>query len=147
MKYAIAIILLLTTHTANAEFSIAGGVDLVHDAGRPYAEVRYFGEDWKHWSAWLGTDRSIGAEVYTTVYGLELGLGIENAKGDNTVVSTPWAYQIRFEYPINESWAVGVKHRSNCKMVCDNKLLDWVPHGEDKDFNHGFNFLYLRHRF
>jgi hypothetical protein len=148
MKHAIILALLLTASTtANAEISIAGGVDIAHDAGKPYAEIRYFGEEWRWWSAWIGTDRSIGAEVYTTIYDLEIGLGIENAKSGGEIVSTPWAYQIRFEYPINEKWGIGLKHRSNCKAVCNNDFLDWIPHGDKEDWNHGNNFLYIRHRF
>lgn len=152
MKYAIALILISLTTTANAEVTAAVGVDLVHDRGHPYAEIRYFGEDWEHWSVWLGTDRSVGAELYTTadwlgLPKLQLGLGVENAKGGNHIVSTPWAYQIRFEYEINEKWDVGLKHRSNCKKICNNSVLDWIPHGEAEDWNHGYNFLYLRHRF
>ena len=150
MKRAIVLLLLLTSSIANAEFTIAGGVDIQHDRGHPYAEVRYFGEEWRHWSAWVGTDRMVGAELYTTIFGIQFGLGYEYANekaGDNRIVSTPWAYQVRFEYSINDRWDIGLKHRSNCKMICDNELLDWLPHGEDEDWNYGYNFLYLRHRF
>lgn len=147
MKYAIALALLLTSSIANAEFSIAGGFDIQHDQGRPYAEVRYFGEDWRHWSAYVGTDNTVGIELYTSLFGIELGWGVEYANSGDQIVSTPLAYQLRFEYPINDTWDVGLKHRSNCKKVCNNDLLDWVPHGEQDSWNNGYNFLYLRHRF
>lgn len=153
MKHAIAITLLFfLSPIANAEFSIAGGFDIQHDAGRPYAEVRYFGEDWEHWSAWIGTDSSIGIELYTTadwigLPKLQLGIGPEYAAPGNRIVSTPWAYQIRFEYKLTEQWDIGIKHRSNCKAICNNKYLEWIPHGEKEDWNHGYNFLYARFRF
>jgi hypothetical protein len=141
-------LLLLPLYT-HAEFSIASGVDVDHDAGKTYTEVRYFGEDWKHWSTYVGTNNTIGADVYFTVYDkVQLALGVEYANKVSDVVSTNGAYQLRIEYLITNTWSVGVKHRSNCRTLCNKySELKWLPHGDIHTTNYGFNFLFVRYKF
>jgi hypothetical protein len=148
MKHAIALALLLTSSIANAEFSIAGGADFWHDQGRPFIEIRYFGEEWRHWSAYVGNENTIGLELYTTIYGFELGMGIEHANAHTDIVDTTWAYGLRIERQFSKSdWSYGFKHRSNCRTVCDNDVMKAFRIGSDDSQNAGFNALFLRYRF
>jgi len=148
MKYILALLLLLLTNAANAEFSIAGGADIHNDLGRPWVELRYFGEKFRHWSAYIDNEKTIGVEGYITLFDkLDIGLGIEHSEAHSEIVDTEWAYGLRIEYHLNSKWDVGVKHRSNCRTVCDNDAMRFFRLGDDNSMNAGFNYLYLRHRF
>lgn len=153
MKHLAAITLLLLSFSARAEFTIAGGFDIAFDQGRPYAELRYFGEKYRFWNAYVATDSGIGAEVYYTFEGLngdiQFGWGLEYGVANPDIVDTNLAYDLRFEYYPSQlkDWSFGLKHRSNCKTVCDNELLKWARIGDDDSENHGYNFLFARWSF
>ncbi len=148
MKYTLALLIFLLATAANAEFSIAGGSDFRNDVGRPWVELRYFGEKFRHWSAYVDNERTIGLEGYITFFDkLDIGMSIEHSKTHPDIVDTAWAYGLRIEYHFNSKWDVGVKHRSNCRTVCDNDVMKFFRLGDDDSINRGFNYLYLRRRF
>ena len=103
MKHLAAITLLLLSFSARAEFTIAGGFDIAFDQGRPYAELRYFGETHKFWNAYIATDSGIGGEVYYIFEGLHagdihFGWGLEFGDANKDIVDTNLAYDLRIEY-------------------------------------------------
>lgn len=159
----LAILLLAPWPTANAEgMSVAAGMDVYH-SGSPYLELRYSGQRWKHWSAYLGTalvpeergrkrtlSPRMGVELYETWFKDRFltGLGITLAQSD-AIVSTPSRYQLRFGWRLKNGWAVELVHESNCRAVCNNSLMRWmIPSGaNDEDaFNRGYNFVVFRRR-
>jgi len=149
MKRLIPLSLLLLPLSSNAEFSIAGGQEFIHDdrVDEQSFELRYFGEEWKHWTAYIGNNNTIGGDLYYTNGSVEYGFGIEYAD-ELELVGTNMAYQLRIDYNINEDWSVGVKHRSNCKDVCRNVPgLSWLPKGPEDESNTGYNFLMVRYKF
>lgn len=142
---AILLMLLFVPLGAQAEWSVAAGVDTVVPR-EPMVELRYFGETWKHWSAYISSNNVVGGEFYLHPGLFELGIGLEYAR-PTEIVDTPLAYQLRLEYRINEALGIGIRHRSNCKEICDVRCLRPFRIGSDDSLNNGYNFLYLRYRF
>jgi len=139
--------ILAPMQNASAEYTVALGADFVHVVGKPYGEVRYFGEKYPFWSTYVATDMTVGVDAYFTVKNLQLGLGMEYSSEYSTIVETKLGYQLRAEYVLSNTWAIGVKHRSNCKKLCDNKLLNFGRIGKTGTNNTGYNFLYVRYSF
>ncbi len=145
IKNILLILILLLPLSANADWSIAGGADVVHIEGDLYGEIRYTGE---HWSVYAGTDQTFGGDFFMTFYQrLLIGAGIETAQYDPEIISTNWAYQFRVEFKITKQWNVMFKHTSNCRSTCDNAILDWAPRGDLDSENDGFNYFGLRYKF
>lgn len=130
MKKLVLFLCLFCTPVVYAQMSAAGGFDVRHDPGKPMFELRYFGEDWPYWSVYTGTDQTFGIELYYPWKRWEVGLGTEFARPTD-IVDTRFGYQIRFEYKFNKKWSVGIKHRSNCRDICNNDLLKWARVGMD----------------
>lgn len=143
------IILTLLSAPTLAELSVAAGKSMYlhHERSKPWFEIRYFGKNWNHWSTFASTT-GIGGELYRGWHkdSLETGLGIAFGSKDANV-GTTWWYQGRFEWRFTPQFSVGGLHESNCRGVCDNSLLDWIPHGKKGEANSGRNYIYLRWRF
>lgn len=148
----------LIPFTAQAEWSIAGGADIAFDAGKPYAEVRYFGEDWPYWSTYVGTENTVGFAFHRewgkgeSFGSIQTGWGVEYANPGTDIVDTEWGYELRIEYLFPQhskwrDWSIAIKHRSNCQTVCDNDLLRPFRIGDDESENSGYNYLILRKTF
>ena len=138
------------------DWSLALGYDPMHgETG--YAEVRYFGGRWKHWSAYLGStvptttgshsSLRLGAELYETWFSgrFETGLGVTLTTPDS-VVATTLRYQLRAEVILNYGFSLGVVHESNCASLCRSLSLP-LPRGPENKPNLGYNFVFVRWRF
>ena len=157
MKRLLMVLLLLIPVVANAEVAITYGQDVVHATGDEFAELRYidtstpffYGTDYASgWSAYVGTDETIGIEWFYPYRNWEFGLGVENSDTDTSVIGTEWKYQLRIGYLITEHWSVQLLHKSNCSSVCEQvPLMDIFPHGPDDKPNHGYNYLSASFRF
>lgn len=147
-RIILTIVLFLAAQAALGQESLtmAVGGDVIKDVGRPYVELRYYGQEWKHWSFYIVTDETIGIELYYPIGRWQLGLGPEYSRATN-IVSTNWGYQVRAEYWFKKDWALGIKHRSNCQVLCDNDVLKAFRIGKDDDRNQGYNYFYVRKRF
>lgn len=177
MRYIILILALLpfTANSANwldkqytaTGFSLAAGGDVIHtddpDEGaqaldKEYYEIRYrqmffdLGTqnffDTFGWHAYLGNKDTIGIGIYATSGPFMFGWGIESAEPD-ALTSTEGGYEILLEVMLTEHFALGLKHRSNCKSVCDGRIpgLDLLPRGDEDTHNRGWNYLTLRYNF
>ena len=143
---------------ANEGFSVAGGLDFIHDQGLEYAELRWrdnlmddglfgYGDSFG-WTLYGGSMETVGIGIYNTWGPLLIGWGAEAADPQEDVVETEGGYEILIEYAMTEHWALSLKHRSNCRDVCRNiPGLDALPKGAMDKSNKGFNYLMLRFTF
>lgn len=154
MKKLILLAVLLIPVTGFAEddkITVFGGVDTKHDRGEIFSEIRYHGE--KHmnfygydigWSVYIGANNTTGIELVYPYKDWEFGWGIENSDAIENVVETVWKYGIRIEYNINNWLSVGLVHKSNCRDLCTQLPLDFIPHGSSEHSNRGFNYIGFR---
>lgn len=155
MRKILMLLLVVFSGTASADFALSYGVDIIHDEGAPYTELRYIEtddlffseEDYAFgWSAFLGTDNTFGGEFYYPYKNWEVGVGVEYSDAVVDVVETEWKYQFRVGYNFTESLSLQVFHKSNCRDVCTKLPLDFLPHGPQDKSNKGFNYLSLMYR-
>jgi hypothetical protein len=124
-------------------WSIAVGIDALHDRGTPYVELRYRNDPW---SAYFAVDHRDGPRAGADYELFELGpaafsIGLAVARRDEEVGTVP-RYELRLAWPLTERLAVEVVHESNCKSICRN--LPLLPRGPDNQPNDGQNWLVLR---
>lgn len=149
----------------DSEFSIAAGVDIIHSNDNDleesvddeYWEIRYRHKLFELDSLLIdsgigfnihaGAKDTIGVGLYGTFGPFLAGLGIESAEKD-LLTSTQGGYEIMLEWRFHTDWALSLKHRSNCKYVCEQvPLMDVLPHGSESTHNRGWNYLTLRYNF
>ena len=149
MRCTLLTILILACAPALAEPSVAGGMplDLHYERNRAWFEIRHFGTRWPHWSAALSVTGVTG-DIYKSWRDgtFEAGLGIGFGSPDRNI-GTNWWYTQRFEWRFTPQFSVGGLHESNCRGVCDNSLMRWMPRGTKSEANSGRNYGYLRWRF
>ncbi len=155
MKKILEVILLLLPMTAQSEWAIGTGWDGRHDQGRNYTELRYidtelfFEDKWYEfgWQAFLGTDETIGLEMYFPLKNWELGWGVEHSTFEEDIVETEWKYQIRIGYNFTDQLSAQLWHKSNCRDICTKVPgLSILPHGNDTQSNRGLNYVGLQYR-
>lgn len=149
-----------------SEFSIAYGVDIKHsnddnleddNLDDRYYEVRYrsqlFDLETENvdsqigWAAYAGAKNTIGLGLYGTFGPFLAGVGVESADEDE-LTSTQGGYELMLEWRFHDDFALSLKHRSNCKYVCEKvPFMDVLPHGSDSTHNRGWNYLTLRYNF
>lgn len=155
MKQFIVGLLFLTPFTASAGFSVATGVEIGYAEGQQYTEIRYQHDLHKFdggnifgISGYVGSMNTKGIGMYVIDTPVLYGIGVETADRDEDVVATKKGYEIRLEWFITEQLSLGLKHRSNCSVLCRNvPVLNGFPKGPEDENNHGFNFLILRYDF
>lgn len=148
------IMFFLMSFSAQAEWAVTGGVDIKHDKGETYADLRYldmFDDDEPDfglgWSTYVATTSGVGVELFWRESNVEVGLGAEYSDYDEGMVETLWKYQVRFGYNFTEQWSVQLVHKSNCSYICrDGSFLDFLPHGPRDKANNGYNFLSAQYR-
>lgn len=141
--------------SAQAGVSIAGGQDFGFAKGQQYGEIRYSHDLYEFdggnifgASAYLGSMNTKGAGIYFKGEYLLFGIGVETADEDEDVVDTTDGYELRLEVKVAEHWSVGVKHRSNCSVVCrEVPVMNGMKKGPEDKSNHGFNFVIVRYEF
>ena len=156
----------LSQNYNESHWSVAAGFDFIHTEDeddeaqaldKEYYEVRYRGQLYTYsdnfvdtfgWSAYVGNKDTIGLGIYGTSGPFLFGWGIEAAEPD-ALTSTEGGYELLLEWKLAADWAVSLKHRSNCKAVCDGRIpgLDLLPHGDEDTHNRGWNYLTLRYIF
>jgi hypothetical protein len=158
MKKVITILFILASlgwTSVQAEWAVSAGADVQHDEGRPFAEIRYLDLDTPFfhgtkyafsWSAFVGIDETIGAEIFYPYKDWEFGWGIEHSSYQEGMVETEWKYQLRIGYNFTKNWSVQLLHKSNCQKVCTKLPLDFLPHGSEDKENHGLNYLTASYR-
>lgn len=150
----------ITLFGGESEFSLALGADVHKDMGKKYGELRYreilsenglfgwgLGDDFG-FSLYAGEMNTYGVDIYLTFGKLMLAWGAELADRTNEVVDSNGGYELLIEYAFTEHWALGIKHRSNCRQICSKVPgLSFLPKGDDDKTNGGYNFLVLRYTF
>jgi len=141
----------------NYAISLSIGFDSIHDRGKSYSELRlidtttpfFDGTDYAFsWSAFLGTDDTIGVEIYYPYHDWEFGWGIEYSEEGEDVVETVGKYQLRLGYNFTDEWSAQVFHKSNCRDICSKTGLDNIlPHGGDSRSNKGYNYIGISYRY
>ena len=64
------------------------------------------------------------------------------------LVNTDFSYMLRAKYEISEFWAISLQHISNGASVFGkNDFVGFMPHGDDKNRNQGFNFIMINKSF
>ena len=164
MRYYILVLALLPL-TVSAEqydfnLSIASGTDFIHDKGKSYSEIRWrqnlvilepSDNMWKPdtigYSIYAGSMSTKGIGIYATWGKFLFGWGPEYAD-IGEFVPTEHGYELLAEYAFTESWAVSIKHRSNCRDVCRRVPgLDVLKKGPEDEHNQGYNYITLRYTF
>lgn len=154
MKNILITFLLLMPTIASAEWAVGTGWDVHHGDGKNYTELRYidanlfFEENWYEfgWSAYLGTDNTLGIELYVPLEDWELGFGVEHSDYQADIVETEWKYELRAGYNFSKNWSVQIFHKSNCRDICKVPVLNMLPSGPDDKSNKGFNYVGLMYR-
>jgi hypothetical protein len=143
-----------------SEFSLALGRYVHKDKGKGYGEARYretlsengflgtgIGDRFGY-SLYIGESNTYGADLFQNWGNFMFGFGIEAADNNETVVESTAGYELLFEYAITPNWAISLKHRSNCRQICESVPgMKILPHGSKDKANGGFNFLMLRYTF
>ena len=157
----------MTLPATSGELSVFSGIDAYYNTDHNFTELRYtsderiqipnlglnviFNDAATHeipsfeigWSGVIGTDNTIGGDVFVTNNDWLFGLGVEHSRADD-IVGTAWKYQIRIEYEIVDNLSVGLVHKSNCNKVCEEAGLFFLPRGPKDLPNSGYNYVGLR---
>jgi len=149
-----------TLFGGESEFSLALGRDIHKAPEQNYGEIRYrevlsenglfgwgLGDDFG-FSLYAGEMNTYGADIYLTFGKMMFAWGAEIADRTDDVVDSNGGYELLIEYAFTEHWALGIKHRSNCRQICDQVPgFSVLPKGDEDKTNGGYNFLVLRYTF